>query len=241
MIFVTEDFLVDKQVKNERYQNPNSTSVLKNNQLRKFPTGIYDYQMMTSVFTPANTNEYPYSLKVTSSAQEWCGQAFMQINYNEKHYKMQLNSYFEGEGDQNQQSKLAILEDEIYNRIRINPSTLPKGEVAIYPSAMVLRLLHLPFKPIPAKTSSSVYQGEDIVGDSLSVYKITYPSLDRTLEIVFESTAPYAIVGWVDAYPSVFDKKVRKTVAQRKKTLLAPYWQQNSLSDMKLRKALALD
>ena len=241
MIFVTEDFLVDKQVKNERYQNPNTTSVLKNNQLRKFPTGIYDYQMMTSVFTPANPNEYPYSLKVTSSAQEWCGQAFMQVNYKDKHYVMQLNSYFEGEGDQSQKAELAILEDEIYNRIRINPANLPKGEIAIYPSSMVLRLLHLPFKPVQAEATTNVYTGHDIVGDELSVYQITFPSLGRTLEIVYETKAPYEIAGWVDAYPSVFDRKVRKTIAQRKKTVLAPYWQQNGLSDMKLREALELD
>ena len=55
LIFVTEDFLTDKQVKNDNYRNPNSTPILKTNFLNRFTTGLYDYSLMTSVFTPTNT------------------------------------------------------------------------------------------------------------------------------------------------------------------------------------------
>ena len=79
-VFVTEDFLVDKQVKNERYTNPNSTWTLKNIQIRKFTTGVYDYSLFSSVFTPINRTKFPQSLKVTASSQEWCGTIFTQLN-----------------------------------------------------------------------------------------------------------------------------------------------------------------
>ncbi|MEL7426541.1 MAG: hypothetical protein AAFN81_26350 [Bacteroidota bacterium] len=40
LIFVSEDFLTDKQVKNDRYQNPNSTKILKTNSITRFTTGL---------------------------------------------------------------------------------------------------------------------------------------------------------------------------------------------------------
>ena len=48
-VFVTEDFLTDKQVKNETYTNPKSTWTFKNIQLRKFTTGIYDYSLFSRI------------------------------------------------------------------------------------------------------------------------------------------------------------------------------------------------
>ena len=62
-VFVTEDFLTEKQVKNEYYQDPNSTWILKNIQLRKFNTGVYDYSLFTSVFTPIDRTKFTKSLE----------------------------------------------------------------------------------------------------------------------------------------------------------------------------------
>ncbi len=241
MIFVTEDFLTDKQVKNDHYQNPNSIPILKTNMLRKFATGIYDYSMMTSVFTPVNTQEHPATLKVSTSSQEWCGHTYMQVNKQKKGYKMTLHSYFENEADQVKSVDDAILEDELFNRIRINPEMLPTGSVEILPSTMVVRLLHLPFKPIEATTRLTDYQGTDFEGKELKVYQINYPSLRRKVEIVFENEAPHKIVGWKDAYPSAFDQQVRTTIAKATKTIMSKYWGQNALANMPLRRELGLE
>ena len=70
LIFVTEDFLTDKQVKNESNETKNSTTVLKTNIVRHFNTGVYDYSIMSSVFTPIDKNKYPKTLKVTTSSQD---------------------------------------------------------------------------------------------------------------------------------------------------------------------------
>ena len=99
-VFVTEDFLTDKQVKNERYVNENSAWILKNIQLKKFTTGFYDYSLFNSVFTPINRNKFPKSLKVSASSQEWCGTMYTQFNLIlDTDYKVEHRSYFESEGD----------------------------------------------------------------------------------------------------------------------------------------------
>ncbi|TXB64110.1 hypothetical protein [Phaeodactylibacter luteus] len=239
-IFVTEDFLTDKHVKNDNYTNPNSTGALKTNLLRRFPTGLYDYSIMTSVFTPVNAQAFPQTLKVATAAQDWCGQAFMQLNYEGGQYRMQLRSYFENEGDQEASIPYAVLEDELFNRIRINPDGLPTGPVKVIPSTVVIRLKHLPFQAYQAKGSLSDYSGSRFQGAGLRSYTLEYPKLQRTLEIVFEQEPPYRIVGWTDAYPSAFDQKVRTTVAQLDTTILEPYWKYNRLEDMSRRSSLKL-
>ena len=51
LIFVTEDFLPEVQVKADR-QNETNIPVLKVNATKNFNTGIYPYSVMTSTFYP---------------------------------------------------------------------------------------------------------------------------------------------------------------------------------------------
>ena len=80
LIFVTEPFLPDKQVKLERGDPSKGVTVLKLNSVRKFFTGIYPYSLMTSTFMPVSFAATGRALKVASSSQEWCGQTFTQLN-----------------------------------------------------------------------------------------------------------------------------------------------------------------
>lgn len=240
MIFVTEDFLTDKQVKNDRYQNPNSINVLKNNQIKKFPTGIYDYSVMSSVFTPVDPLDFPNTLKVSTSSQEWCGHTYSQINLKKDQYLTELHSYFESEADMLTSLDVAILEDELFNRIRLNPMTLPTGKIKIIPSTQIARLMHLDYSVVDAEASLADYSGDDFESTSFMVYKVRFLSLERTLEIVFEKKSPYKIEGWTDSYPSMFDQKIRKTIAKKTHERYSPYWKENSLSEMNLRETLGL-
>lgn len=243
MVFVTEDFLTDKQVKNEQYTNANSVPILKNNIIKTFPTGIYNYSVMTSVFTPVNAPGLPMTLKVSNSVQEWCGQTYMQINYDHKKrsYDYLLHSYFEKEADQSSQVKGTLLEEELFNRIRIDPGALPTGAMELLPSAEFIRLTHRPYLPTRVEASLADYSGKDFSGTQLVVYRIEYPEFNRSLEIVFEREAPYRISGWRDTYPSMFDQQARTTVAKRTHTVMDAYWSHNSLEDMEKRRELGLD
>ncbi len=55
-VFVTENMLLNEQVKFEHGDGEN-TSVLKLNAIRRFKTGIYDYSLMRSVFTPVSDDQ----------------------------------------------------------------------------------------------------------------------------------------------------------------------------------------
>ena len=87
LIQVTEDFLTDKQVKNDHYKNPNSIPILKTNLMKKFTTGLYDYSIMNSVFTSVDPAYGIKTLKTTFSSQDWCGQSFLQANLRNKQYE----------------------------------------------------------------------------------------------------------------------------------------------------------
>ena len=234
VIQVTEDFLTGKQVKNDNYTNQKSTQVLKTNVIKRFTTGIYDYSLMTSVFTPTDMKNYPYTQKVSFSSQDWCGQSFHQINHRTAGYNIKQYSYFENEGDVSLKIGADFLEDELFNRIRIDPYSLPTGETNALPSSEVLRLLHLPIKAIKANFSSTTTDGQ-------TTLTVSYPSLSRTLNIYFSTQPPFTIEGWDDTYPSVFDKKPRTTVATKKARDMRAYWGENNISDSALRDDLKLD
>lgn len=228
LVFVTEDFLADKQVKNDNYKQPNSTPVLKLNAISRFTTGLYDYSLMTSVFTPVKNSGFGHTLKLTHTAQDWCGQTFSQINLRKGQYHHQLHSYFEDEADQENTIPAALLEDEIFNRIRMNWQALPQGSIAVVPSMNFLRLRHKAFKAYPATLTMADYSGSDFKGENLKVYSVRYPELNRQLDIVFNAAPPYLIEGWKDTYPSAFDNQVRSTIAKRTSTVLETYWSQNA-------------
>ena len=118
LVFVTEDFSKSNQVKLDNPQDAkgDDVKVLKLNRIKKFDTGIYSYSMMDSVFTPVYVDEYPSSLKVSSSSQEWCGNTFMQLNLGYSGYEVSTYSYFESEGDRKFSLQKEILEDELWTR-----------------------------------------------------------------------------------------------------------------------------
>ena len=106
-VFVTEDFLADKQVKNDNYSNPNSIPILKMNMINRFTTGLYDYSVMRSVFTPVKVKEHPQTLKVSTTSQDWCGHVYEQLLPSGDAMALSSHSYFEGEGDRSETRPVA--------------------------------------------------------------------------------------------------------------------------------------
>jgi hypothetical protein len=143
LIFATEPFLPDIHVKSD-YESSRKKSipVLKLNLIKRFSTGIYDYSMMKSVFTPIPTEKQQYvkTLKVSTTRQDWCGHVYLQYNLEGDHYKVKQYSYFEKEGDKTVTIPSVHLEDEIWTRIRIAPETLPLGEIKMIPGSFFATL-----------------------------------------------------------------------------------------------------
>ncbi len=239
LIFVTEDFLTDKQVKDESGTSNSSVSVLKTNWIKRFTTGIYDYSQMTSVFTPVNANQHPGTLKITTSSQDWCGQSFVQLNLRNKQYHVQLFSYFEAENDQDFKVREHLTEDELFNRIRLGPDALPSGEIELIPGTTYARLKHQSLEPTTGVIRSSTYDGEMFSGQDLEVLEVAYPELERTLEIYYESKFPHAIAGWSDTY-KVTGGEALTSHYERISTIKSPYWSLHDLEDLPLRKEMGI-
>ncbi len=242
LIFVTEDFSTDKSVKlDEPDKTNNKVRVLKMNMTKKFSTGIYPYSMMLSVFTPVSKDGKNNSLKVTSSVQEWCGHSFSQLRLSGNSYNWQLHSYFEKEGEQDKKVETTLLEDEIWNRIRINPNALPQGKFSVIPGLYWQRLSHTILQKEEAVLSLSKADTFFIEENDVQLYTIYYAAAQRTLQIYFQAAFPHTILGWQETYPDGFgNKKMLATKAVRKKTIWNDYWKHNSLSDSTYNDSLQL-
>jgi hypothetical protein len=233
LVFVTEPFEANKQVKADR-PNEESVSVLKLNATRKFLTGIYPYSIMSSTFYPVADNQH--ALKLTNSVQEWCGQVFTQLN-NRDEFEVQAFSYFESEGDQDVRLAKTLLENEIWTKIRIAPEELPQGDIEIIPALEYIRLKHIPFQAYKAKAKLLEKEA------GLTTYTIKYPDLMRTLEIQFSSSFPYEIESWTESYIDGYGPNagLMSSTANRINRINSPYWSQNSNVHLPLRDSLGLD
>ena len=231
-VFVTEDFLPKEQVKADS-RNFDNVPVLKLNSTKKYLTGIYPYSIMTSAFYPVSDNQH--AIKVSNSIQEWCGHVYAQLN-NREQFEITSHSYFQGEADKDFKLGKAVLEDEIWAKIRINPDDLPSGTLKIIPSMEFSRLRHVPLKAYEAKAKLTQK------GD-LKTYIIEYPELQRTLKIDFNSAFPYEIIGWVESFKSGFGRnaQVLTSTAKKIKSIKSPYWRKNSNKDLVLRDSLGLN
>lgn len=241
LIFVTEDFLTDKQVKLEHGKRKNSTTVLKLNSVRKFVTGIYPYSILTSVFTPVDLVNWRHTLKVSNSNQEWCGNTYVQLNYRDDKYEGLGYSYFQDEADQKfSLNSDAILEDEIWTRIRLSPHSLAVGEIKILPGMYFIRFRHIGFKIHKATAQLTTISDPELSLDSVEVYSIKYTDIDRTLKIMFERKFPYSILAWEETFKSGWGANAKEltTKAKRTNTLVTDYWTKHSVADSTYRKEL---
>lgn len=241
LVFVTEPFSKSKQVKLDdwRDESADNVSVMKLNMTKKFLTGIYPYSMMMSTFTPVSYDQYPDPFKVTTSAQEWCGHTFMQLNHEEENYRLRGFSYFESEGDVDVSVPDVILEDELWTRIRLNPKSLPLGEIEILPSTFYLRLRHQEAKPMEANASKLDVHTSEFSDDPHRIYTLEYQN--RKLSIYYENEFPFTILGWDDTYMSGFgEPEMLTSKAKRINTIKSAYWGKNSNKDRELRKELGL-
>lgn len=229
LIFVTEDFSRTKQVKLDHgpAAGADRVPILKLNLTKNFLTGIYPYSLMTSVFSPLDRARDSYPLKVTATAQEWCGHVFTQLNLRENAYHMQGFSYFETEGDSEGQLPLTYLEDGFWTHIRLDPASLPQGEAQVIPGIMDSRLRH---RDLQAQMADLSLNTEG----SLSHYRIHYPATGRSLTIHFEAAFPHVITGWEEVTGGL------TTQATRRQTIRSPYWEKHQPGDTTLRRTLGL-
>lgn len=235
LVFVTEPFDRDAQVKSDSGRGVTST-VLKLNQVLRFTTGVYDYSLMKSVFTPVEAGEK--TLKVTASIQDWCGQVWQQINRRKDSLLLTIRSYFESEGDRDLELPDAFLEDAVFPTIRIDPERLPTGSFRAVPGSLTVRLRHLDPRPQAARGSV-----EEIPADgeqpARGRYVLEYPNQGRRLEVTFEAASPHRILEWRE----IAGRGSQETTllrAVRSHEVVSDYWNRNGNRDEPMRERLGL-
>lgn len=153
-IFVTEDFSDSLRVKADAGKHPKADvyPVIKLNLVEDFPTGLYDYNLMTSTFVRAdNSPKGGLPVKTSFSAQEWCGHAYAQLLFDQKDIRFTSHSYFDGEADQDRKMALlpgGVSEDSLLHWARglASPALKPgqSTKVKLLRSLAHSRLLHKP-------------------------------------------------------------------------------------------------
>ncbi len=241
LVFVTEDFLTDRHVKLESPPaGRDVTKVLKLNLTKKFVTGIYQYSMMTSVFTPVDDPRA--TLKVTTSSQEWCGHTWTQLDRREDaRFDVEQRSYFESEGDTTFVAEGPLLEDAVWTTIRIDPTRLPTGRIRMIPGTMTERLRHTPLQAIDAV--ATLENVSDATGAGTDRYTIDYGNGDRVLSIEFGHAFPHVILGWTETYVDGFGDSAHRmtTRATRTNSIMLDYWNHHAPKDRVLRDSLGLE
>ena len=217
LVFVAEDFRRDTQVKDERgAPAAQSVRVLKLNRIQRFTTGIYDYSLMQSVFTPVDRDADPLTIKTTTSVQDWCGHVWAQLNLDDGAYRFTGHSYFEAEGDEAFEVPAVFLEDGLMNQIRIEPRALPTGELDVIPGMFDSRLRHR--RPRAERAIASLRDGPNV---EERLYELRYAS-GRRVEVTFERARPHGIL----AFREIVGRQV--TEARRTHVEQTAYWNRSS-------------
>ena len=209
-------------------KNKSSGYILKLNSTKKFVTGIYPYSLMTSSFSPISKKKQ--ALKISFSAQEWCGNTFIQLN-NRTNFEIDFHSYFESDADRKHSLKKKVLEDELWNQLRISPENIPTGNIEVIPSFEFLALHHKEIKSYAAVATLKTV-------DNLYFYKLNYPKLKRTLTIKISKEFPYYIQSWEETITK--RGKTLTSKAEKISTILSAYWTKSGVGDTTERKALGL-
>jgi hypothetical protein len=205
LIFVTEDFSDSVRVKADPGKHPPSDvyPVWKLNTTRDFQTGIYGYNVMTSVFARVAPG-FPLA-KVSFSSQEWCGHVYHQLLPRAGRLKGVSHSYFDGEADATEDLDLpagGVLEDALPLVLRgWTGAYLEPGEsrtVPFLPSLLSARLEHKPLRWGKARISRSSGSRERAAPAgrySVDAWTVAVEG-GPTLTYEIEAAAPFRLVRW---------------------------------------------
>ncbi|GAA4835376.1 hypothetical protein [Algivirga pacifica] len=236
LIQVTEPFDHKQMVKADQpdHDSKHIQNVLKYNLIKRFTTGIYDYSQMMSVFTALEAEFVPASYKVAYSNQDWCGQYYTEMLNEKKALKVSHSSYFSTTPQKPYSLNKAYLEDELFNLIRINPTSLPQGEIIMIPGMMASEMIHQSIEEQEVEVTLS----DRADNATQYAYAVVYKEVPRRLTIFFDKQPPYIIRGWEEVTTS--GGKQMRNKAELQKQLWTPYWNQNAVKDESLRKQLGL-
>ncbi len=246
-ITVTEPFNPDKRVKSDS-GGTGTHNVVKLNLVEDFQTGIYDYNLMTSVFvatSPANGLPAGSPTKVSFSMQEWCGHVYQQALFSKAKrgtpgVRQSINSYFEKVADQQtdmDHPAWGIAEDTLmlWARGLAGPQLEPGEsiEIPMYRSMAVQRNQHVgaAWETATLSRSGSPVSVTSPAGEfACDVYTAEVGGRSYTLHIAVDGDRMLIELQRSDGYAMTL------TAAQR-----LPYWRLNGNADERELKKIGLE
>jgi hypothetical protein len=205
LIFVTEDFSDSLRVKADPGKHPASDvyPVMKLNVVRHFQTGIYDYNVLTSIFARVAPG-WPLA-KVSFSSQEWCGHVYHQIRPRGGRVGGLFHSYFDGEADGQDDLPLpegGVFEDALPILLRgWNGEYLKAGESRTVPFLSSLFQSRLAHKPLAwgKATISRAAAATDLRVPAGAFKVVTWTVAQEggaTVTYAVEAAPPHRLIRW---------------------------------------------
>lgn len=209
-VFVTETFSNSLRVKSDSGKHPASDEfpVMKLNLIQDFPTGVYDYNLLTSAFvalSPVNGRPAGSPTKVSFSSQEWCGGAYGQLLFDHGSARLTSHSYFDGEADSQRMLTVpseAVAADAVllWTRGLAAPIVSP-GERREVPWVGSLRTSRLTHRPVAVGRATL---SRDAAATYVTVPAGRFEVERRTVQIVggplwtilVERAEPHRIIRW---------------------------------------------
>jgi len=243
LVFVAEEVSRTTRVKVESDAIPQNdrVPVLKLNRVVKFNTGIYDYSIMTSTFSAVESElgrPRFEPMKISFSAQEWCGHVFQMLIPQRDQVELTLHSYFQNEGDQKRSLRLpanAVYEDNLPIWIReLYGEVLKPGQrrdLQILPSSWFLRAAHQ-----KADFQSGWIlkeEGEPLksTNGAAPTWRWTWQAGNRKETYWVEKAYPHRILKW---------NSTDGSRGELIKTLRVPYWSLHGNEDVPYREQLGI-
>lgn len=209
-VFVTETFSESARVKADPGRHPKEDEypVLKLNLMQDFPTGVYDYNMMTSAFVqlqPRLGRAGGAPTKISFSSQEWCGHVYQQLVFAKDAVQNTSHSYFDGEADQRESMKYppgGMSADTLLVWARgLAGPVLRSGESVVVPLLTSLERSRLDHRPAMWTEATLMRSNETttltVPAGTFDVSTLT-ARLKNGLEYTFfvESVFPHRVVRW---------------------------------------------
>lgn len=235
LVYVTEPLNRRTWIKDDDARGDDRVGALKLNVSLKFTTGVYPYSVFTSVFSPYGDwgRERFSPVKITLTAQEWCGHVFHGIWPGEDRFTSQLFSYFAQEGEARAEVPTApgaLYEDALLIQLRELEGPFAggrdwRGEVV--PALWRTRRRHRGGGPEAATITRA---RASVDGVEANRFTLRYGDIERVFDV--ESSGARRVLGWRtnDGEEVHLLRSVRM-----------PYWQLNHNADLPRRAEIGLD
>jgi hypothetical protein len=234
LLYVTEPMNRRTWIKDDDARGDDRVGVLKLNYSLKFQTGVYPYSVMTSVFSPVDRyRTEPFApVKVTLSAQEWCGHVFHAVWPGEDRFASQIFSYFASEGEAHGEVTTpsgTLYEDALLIQLRELDGHFANGgdwHGPLVPSLWATRRAHRTLAPVDATITRA---RSTLDGTPVTRFELRYGGYQRTFDV--EVAEPHRVLAWRCSDG--------EDVRLLQSTRLA-YWELNRNGDERHREALGL-